>query len=749
MTIIQAHNTQALRAEIERYIATSRPQATSRDLTNLYQTAPSVYAVSNYRATNVAAVKMLVKDKKSGETLDPTNPAAAIFERGYYNFMYRSEVTNYFWGRNLLYIQRNMFGNPVQMRWINPNMYDVDTTSRHGLRSFRIYHAGSNYQTVTDEPRIYPRDAVYMNGLDFDDDYDGVAEAEVAFLAGGMTVEAATTAFSFFRNMAIPAAIAQPEAGASTPSEPDKNALTAFLRRTFQGAMNAGRVLVSPSRWQWIILQSKFDDLAMPELIKSAREDVFIVSGTPMVLVLSGASSYAEFEGARRAWLQNWLVPRLWLYAGIFTEQLARQFGDYVVEPDLNSIPGLKEDKATLVNTTNAQVQGGYMTLADAQRATGVEKVDTALEGLYLINGVLYHRTQLEALQRPATILLPDSTPPEQTPPPQEPKQVDDQPHPLPPRPKSDGYVSDEVFAELKNWEAVYARKGTKRDFEFQFVRVDVEKRVKVRLEEATTPEMLKAAFDYARELSAQKAVQATRLDFENAFNNLLEGARRGDYTRQQFQSQLRKVLRQYGVMAYRDGLVDGGVTDGELDDEDRAEVATLLAEQSDYISSFGSVLFNKDGISDNLADLKAELWWNKTVNKFYQHGLASADRNGMYMWVIGQTEKHCVTCAALNNQVHRMKEYAKRGLLPKSSNLVCGGWYCDCNLVKVNERARGTFPRYATGRSHQHTHGEAAEPITQEEFDWLDMLDGMDDSHLLVIEGAPDEPEKVKHDDA
>jgi hypothetical protein len=404
----------------------------------------------------------------------------------------------------------------------------------------------------------------------------------------------------------------------------------------------------------------------------------------------------------------------------------------------------LMEDQATLVNVTNAQVTGGYMTLADAQRATGAKEVDEALEGWYVINGVLTHRSQLLAMQRPLEILPPDDgvTSPHETPS-QAPELVGDQPK-MPPQPKSDGRVSDEVFSELKNWEVVYARKGEKRDFEFQHVRIDVEKRVKVRLAQATTAEMLKAAFDYARELSAQKAVQATRLDFENAFNNLLEGTRKGDYTRQQFQSQLRKVLRQYGIMAYRDGLVDGGVIDGEMDDDDRAEIAALLADQSNYIGNFGGVLFNKDGgISDTLADLKAELWWNKSVYTFYQKGLASADRNGMYMWTIGQTEKHCVTCAALNGQVHRMKDYAKRGLLPKSSNLACGGWECDCNLVKVNERARGTFPRYAPGRSHDHTHGETAEHITQQEFDWLDMLDDMDDSHLLVTEGEPEKPKR------
>lgn len=761
MTIIQANSPQALKAELDRFIATAQPQATSSDLTNLYATAPAVYAASNYRANNVAAVKMIVKDDK-GNVLPPDHVAVRPFERDYYQFMFRSELANYFWGRNLLYKQRNLLNKPMALRWVNPNLYQLDTTSSEGLRRFRIMRGGYNYENVTDGRYIERQDAVYQHGVDFGDDYDGVSEAEVAFLAGGMSVEMATTVLAFFRNRAIPAAIAQPLDKDSKASEEDKNALVAFLRRTFMGAINAGRTLVSRSRWEWITLQQNFDDLAMPELIKNAREDVFLVSGVPMVLLISGASSYAEFEGARRSWLQNWLVPRLWWYASAFTEQLTREFGNYTVEPDLNAIPGLKEDAATRTNVVNAQVQGGYLTLYDAQKANELEP-DEALEGFYLINGVLYHRNQLNALKQPTTPLQLDTLPPTpatQDAPAQAPQQVDDTVHVLPPRPKSAGYVlSDEVFTELKNWQHVSSRKGAKHAFECRYVRVDVEERLVARLAEAAEPEAMRAAFAYARELSAQKAIQATRLDFEAAFNNVLEGGRAADYTRQQFQSQLRKVLRQYGTMAYRDGLIDGGVIDGEMDDEDRADLATLHAEQNAYISDFGATLF-KDGITDTLADLKAELWWNKSVYKFYQRGLASADRNGMYEWVLGQTEQHCLTCAALAGQVHRMKEYAKRDLLPKSSRLACGGWYCDCNLVKTNQRSRGTFPRVAAssdGHEHDHDHahehgidGEPDEPIAPDEFEHFDAVDGdetsfVDDSDLIV---PPDEIEKRKNDD-
>lgn len=694
MTIIQANSPQALKAELDRFIATAQPQATSADLTNLYATAPAVYAAANYRANNIAAVKMIVKDN-DGNVLPPDHVAVRPFERGYYQFMQRSELANYFWGRNLLYKQRNLLNKPMALRWVNPNLYQLDTTSSEGLRRFRIMRSGYNYENVTDERYIERQDAVYQHGVDFGDDYDGVSEAEVAFLAGGMSVEMSTTVLAFFRNRAIPAAVAQPDKDSKNISEEDKNALVAFLRRTFMGAINAGRTLVSRSRWEWITLQQNFDDLAMPELIKNAREDVFLVSGVPMVLLISGASSYAEFEGARRSWLQNWLVPRLWWYASAFTEQLVREFGNYTVEPDLNAIPGLKEDAATRTNVVNAQVQGGYLTLYDAQKANELEP-DEALEGFYLINGVLYHRNQLNALKQPATPLQLDTLPPTtptQDAPAQAPQQVDDTVPVLPPRPKSAGYVlSDEVFTELKNWERVTARKGAKHAFECRWVRVDVEERLVARLAEAAEPEAMRAAFAYARELSAQKALTSTRLDFEMEFGDILTEARAENIDRRRFSTLIRSVLRKYARSAYRDGLIDGGVIDGRLTDEDEATLGLFIAEQGQYVTELGEVLFKGDGVSDAQADIKSELWWNKSVYPAYQKGLLSADANGLYEFAGDDGEESCADCKKLKGQVHRYRDWARKNLIPPSASFECEGWQCKHLLVRSSERERGDW---------------------------------------------------------
>lgn len=62
-------------------------------------------------------------------------------------------------------------------------------------------------------------------------------------------------------------------------------------------------------------------------------------------------------------------------------------------------------------------------------------------------------------------------------------------------------------------------------------------------------------------------------------------------------------------------------------------------------------------------------------------------DRNdGFYMWVLGNTEEHCTDCLALDGQAKRASEWRAAGIQPKSPDLECGGWNCDCELVPVPE---------------------------------------------------------------
>lgn len=263
---------------------------------------------------------------------------------------------------------------------------------------------------------------------------------------------------------------------------------------------------------------------------------------------------------------------------------------------------------------------------------------------------------------------------------------------------------------ELKAWERKALDKGPHKAFTCHVLPEDVQASIRAGLdllEDGDRPG-IREVFSRARlqlsavlgvahadEYPAGKAIQATRLDFEVAVEEMLAAARTEQMDRRRFGTVLRALLRKYGTLAYRDGLIDGGLEDGELDDDDRATLAIALAEQSQYVTGLGEVLFKGDGISDAQAEGKPVLWFNKAIMPLYQAGRVSADKNGLYEFLLGDTEEHCDTCLRLAGQRHRLKDWAKRDLIPPGDedHFECGGWLCDCKLQRLDKgRPRGTW---------------------------------------------------------
>lgn len=194
---------------------------------------------------------------------------------------------------------------------------------------------------------------------------------------------------------------------------------------------------------------------------------------------------------------------------------------------------------------------------------------------------------------------------------------------------------------------------------------------------------------------SRQKAIQATILNFESDFADLVKGRIDGDITANRFNTIAMAQLRKYGLAAFRDGLNEGGVntTDSTgapiaLEPDEQAAYEGWLLEQSAYVSAFNKTL-SKGATPDAIA--KASLWANKSIMPIYTEGVISADKNGMYQWVVGNTE-HCEDCLRLNGQVHRLRNYVSRGWVPQASKLQCGGWRCQCKFVKTNLPVSGGY---------------------------------------------------------
>jgi hypothetical protein len=193
-----------------------------------------------------------------------------------------------------------------------------------------------------------------------------------------------------------------------------------------------------------------------------------------------------------------------------------------------------------------------------------------------------------------------------------------------------------------------------------------------------------------ARKAYAVKAYEDIRYRFVSALEDTLTGANDADFNRRRAGTIIRALIAKEGREAYKEGLAQGGVEVDTLTGDDLDAYNRLTTEASGYVSNLTERIYTQ-GLSPDQVRLSADAWSNKTLQKFYQWGIESGDKNGVYVWKVGPTE-HCPDCARLKGQIHRFGEWRKSGWMPGSDKLDCGGYQCQCSLVKTKGRVRGKF---------------------------------------------------------
>ena len=185
---------------------------------------------------------------------------------------------------------------------------------------------------------------------------------------------------------------------------------------------------------------------------------------------------------------------------------------------------------------------------------------------------------------------------------------------------------------------------------------------------------------------TTEKALQATRLDFEDALEDLVSAGRGNKVSKRIFIASLRAMIAKYGYLAMVDGLVSGGVD--KPDEKDSATYAGLLVSQSKYIQSFADTLYS-EGITDAQSQQKPLLWFNGSIAPFYQAGVESADSNGLYAFGGKSGIESCPTCVKLMGVRHRMRIWTKMKLRPRidRENFECGGYQCEHLLIRTSPK--------------------------------------------------------------
>mgnify|MGYP001166002308 FL=1 len=149
---------------------------------------------------------------------------------------------------------------------------------------------------------------------------------------------------------------------------------------------------------------------------------------------------------------------------------------------------------------------------------------------------------------------------------------------------------------------------------------------------------------------------------------------------------------------AWQDGMMDVGVNAEEMTQAEKQELDSAIIKERGFVTGFLSDIeqarLNGKPLDPFIS--RAALWANRYAQIRTQAKIEAA-KNQPLEWILGETEKHCPSCAKLAGIVKRAQFWRDAGVEPKNapnSKLDCGGWRCDCRLDPTEKPiTRGPLP--------------------------------------------------------
>ena len=159
------------------------------------------------------------------------------------------------------------------------------------------------------------------------------------------------------------------------------------------------------------------------------------------------------------------------------------------------------------------------------------------------------------------------------------------------------------------------------------------------------------------------------------------------------FLDQFIEAIKNQMTRAWNDGAREVGVEPEEMTDIDLNELKAIIDSEYDHVIDLGEAIIASRG--GTLAEFRqqfrnrVDLWVNRYDDAANRAKVYFGGRQRL-IWVLGETEEHCATCAALAGIVAFAYEWEQSGIRPQSPPnpvLECEGWHCDCELKPTDKR--------------------------------------------------------------
>lgn len=191
------------------------------------------------------------------------------------------------------------------------------------------------------------------------------------------------------------------------------------------------------------------------------------------------------------------------------------------------------------------------------------------------------------------------------------------------------------------------------------------------------------------------------RDSYATGIRSAVRGLWSGVFDYDQFFGSMMSTIRAGLTRAWYDGAREMGILPSELTPEERLELERAIQSEFSHLNGFASdIESNSKANGGKIAPLlkRADLWINRWLDVKNQARLmAGGDKK--LKWVLGATEEHCKTCAAMNGKIKRASYWRDHGPHPQqpvNDTIECKGWKCLCTWEPTDEpQSKGPLPKW------------------------------------------------------
>ncbi len=228
----------------------------------------------------------------------------------------------------------------------------------------------------------------FRYGLDPNNIRKGLSPLKSLFREIFTDDEAANMTAALLKNLGVPGVVISPKEGTGMGTETSKD-IKDWFKEMFTGDRR-GEPLVMSSSTEVGQFGFSPQQMDMAALRKIPEERISGVLGVPAIVAGLGAglarSTFANFAEAREMAYESNIIPSQRIIGSVIKRQLLTEFEDdtsgWQVAYDLSEVRVLQEDENKKAERVGKMVLGGFVTVADAQRETGMPVDET--QNIYL-----------------------------------------------------------------------------------------------------------------------------------------------------------------------------------------------------------------------------------------------------------------------------------------------------------------------------------------------------------------------------